>query len=112
LANQIGHFVENQLARSNEGDKLSLSALVFDEGVAVRGDRGGGHRQHVVGLERRMGNATDMPQLAEQKSVLLMHRVGDLSPCADLLDTVNAGSPGITLGLHRYLRRFAHDQGC
>src|SRR5579872_1392388 len=59
-----------------------------------------------------MRNAPDVPKLIEDQSVGLVHRVGDPMPCLDLLAAVDARSPGVTLALHRYLRRFAHDEGC
>ena len=43
-----------------------------------------------------------------------MHCLGDPMPGLHLLMAVDAGSPGVTLALHRHLRCLAHDQrgGC
>src|ERR1700750_1253952 len=75
---------------------------------------GGGDREHIVGLQGRVRNAPDVPKLIEDQSVGLMHRLGDPMPCLDLFMAVDARRPGVTLALHRNLRRFAHDQrsGC
>jgi hypothetical protein len=61
-----------------------------------------------------MRDAPDVPKLVEDQSTGLMHRVCDTAPRLHLLSAVNAGSPGVTLALHRHLRCFAHDQrrGC
>src|SRR6202165_2415494 len=58
-----------------------------------------------------MRNAPDMPKLIEDQSVLPMHRLCDLTPRLRLLAAVDAGSPGVTLALHRHLRCLADDQG-
>jgi hypothetical protein len=59
-----------------------------------------------------MGNAPDMPELIEDQAAGLMHRLGDPMPRLHLLTAVDAGCPGVTLALHRYLRGLAHDQRC
>jgi hypothetical protein len=99
-------------ARAYERNKLAFAALVFDEGLALGYDGRGRDREHVVGLQRRVRNAPDVPELAEDQSVGLVHRLRNPAPRLHLLATVDARSPGVTLALHRHLRCFAQDQRC
>src|SRR3984957_4873512 len=109
LRHDVGHLFNVERARPYEGNKFAFAALVLDESFALRNNGGGGDREHIVGLQGRVRNAPDVPKLIEDQSVGLMHRLGDPMPRLYLLTAVDARRPGVTLALHRNLRRFAHD---
>jgi len=110
LSDDVGHLFDIQCTRPHKRNKFTFAALVFDEGFALGYDGGRRDREHVVGLQRRMRDAPDVPKLIEDQSVGLAHRLGDPVPRFHLLTAVDAGGPGVTLALHRYLRGLAHDQ--
>jgi hypothetical protein len=112
LRHDVGNLFDIECARPYERNKFAFAALVFDEGLALRYAGRGRDREHVVGLQGRVGNPPDVPKLIEDQSARLMHRPGDPMPRLHLLMAVDARSPGVTLALHRYLRRLAHDQRC
>src|ERR1700730_11324989 len=110
LPDDVGHLLDLQGSRRYEGNQLSLAILILDERLAARLDGRGCDRKHAVGLQRRMGDASDMPELQEYQAAGLVHGVGDESPSLDLLAAVNAGRPSVALSLLRYLGRFGHDE--
>ena len=57
-----------------------------------------------------MGDAPDVPELQEDQTAGLVHRVGDPSPALDLLRAVDTGGPGVALSLLRYLGCLANDE--
>ena len=61
LPHQVGNLFDDQCARPHERNEFAFAALVLDEGLALRYDSGGRDGEHVVGLQGRMRNASDVP---------------------------------------------------
>src|ERR1700731_1493999 len=93
LLDNVGYLLDLQGSRRYEGNQFSLAILILDERLPARLDGRGCDRKHAVGLQRRMGDASDMPELQEYQAAGLVHGVGDESPALDLFAAVNAGRP-------------------
>jgi hypothetical protein len=89
--------------RRDERNQFPLAVLILDERLTASLDGRGRDRKHAVGLQRWMGDASDMPKLQEDQAAGLVHRVGYEAPALDLFAAVNAGRPGIALSLLRLL---------
>jgi hypothetical protein len=96
--------------RRDERNQFPLAVLILDERLTASLDGRGRDRKHAVGLQRWMGDASDMPKLQEDQAAGLVHRVGYEAPALDLFAAVNAGRPGIALSLLRHLGRLRHDE--
>ncbi len=83
----------------------------FDKGLHLhRWYRGWCDRRRTIRLQRGVRHAAHMPQLREDDAAFGMHGIRHLAPAGDLLRTVDAGSPGITLAPRFDLRAFADHQ--
>ena len=91
------------------GDRLEA---VGGEGLAVRPDGRGRHRQFAAWLEGLVRDAPDMPELEHDAAAGDMDRAGHALPAFDLLGAVDARRRDIALALRRHLRRFRDDQPC
>src|SRR5207302_6948962 len=67
-------------------------------------------RRSVVGLQRGVRNAPDMPDLNVDAAAARVHAIRYLAPARDLLLRVDAGRVLITLTLLRDLARLGHQQ--
>ena len=85
---------------------------VADERLAVGCPGTGGHRLAAIGLEHRMADRADMPELAKDAPTGIVNRIGHRFPAFDLVFGKDAGGPGIALPLLADLGRFADDQAC
>ena len=104
------HLDDIERPRRDEGNELPLAAVVFDERLTGWADGGWCDGRHPVRLQRRVGNASDMPKLEEDPPARGAHCVGDETPALDLLATVNAGCPRVALALQGDLGRLADNQ--
>ena len=111
LPDEVGHFLDLERPRRDEWDQFPLALFVLDECLAGGLDGRGRDREQAVRLQGRVRDASDVPELQEDQSAGLMHRIGDQSPALDLFAAVNARRPGIALSLHRHLGGFADDEG-
>src|ERR1700730_14725311 len=101
LLDNVGHLLDRQGPRRDERNQFALDVFILDERLATRLDGRGRDRKHAVGLQRRMRDASDVPELQEDQAAGLVHRVGDEAPALDLFAAVNARRPGVALSLLR-----------
>jgi hypothetical protein len=80
LSDQVTEFPQKSGPADDERNQFAFATLVFDKGLAFRDYRRRRNRKHVVRLQRRMRDAPDMPELIEDQSFGLVHRLGDLPP--------------------------------
>ena len=100
-----GQFFGRQRPRRGHVDEA-----VLGEGLALGLTVGRRLRLGTGGLEVRMGDAADVPQLHGDLAAGFMHRVGDLLPGGDLLGRVDPRRVQITLALGNDLGALADDQ--
>src|ERR1700732_1667441 len=93
-------FLEREGARLED-----IGEGAADEGLALGADRGRRDRCAVIGLQRGVRNAPDMPELNEDPAPAFVDAIGYLAPACDLFLGVNAGGVLITLTLLRDLAR-------
>ena len=91
------------LKRTWRGDLLEA---VCREGFCVRPNGGRRDRQGTAGLEGRMGDAPDMPELRYHAAATGLDRAGHAFPACDLLGAVDTRRADIALALGRDLGCF------
>ena len=98
-----------QLQRARLGD---VDEGAVDKRLALGADRRRRHRLAAAGLQRRVRDAADMPDLDEDAPALFVHAVGHLAPAGDLLLRIDAGRILIALALLRNLAGFRDQEAC
>jgi hypothetical protein len=73
-------------------------------------DRRRRDRQRAIGLQRRVRNPPDMPELEKNPPAGFMHRIGDELPAGDLFGAVDARRAGIAEPLRGHLAGLCDDQ--
>ena len=105
ILDQRRQFANGQRPRRHE----RLHTL-FGVDLSGRLQRRGRHRQAAVGQRQRMRDPAHMPQLQEDFSAALMHRLRNRLPASDLLRAMNTRRLGIALPVGRDLGRLRDDQ--
>ncbi|MCY1447897.1 hypothetical protein D9M71_645380 [compost metagenome] len=103
--------LEGQFLRDWNITPDAIALIIDNEGLT--GNRQGARRdrQCAIGLEGRMGDATDMPQLHEDRAGAAVNGLADRLPGPDLFFAVDARGPGVALALSRDLRGLGDDEG-
>src|ERR1700744_3376016 len=63
LLDKVRHLLDLQYARPHERHQLTFPFLILDERIASRRNGRRCDRKHLVWLQRRMRNTSDMPKL-------------------------------------------------
>ena len=70
---------------------------IIDKDPDTLGGNGRGGDGLLAACVGRVGDASHMPELGEDKPTLGVDRIGDQAPACDLLGAVDARCPGIAL---------------
>ena len=106
VVDNAGDLVQFERARRRRVDE----ALVGDEGLGSRPDRGGPDGRLTVLLEACVRDAAGMPKLNDDGPAFGVHGVGDGFPAPDLIVRIAARRIRVALRLGRDLGGFGDDQ--